>query len=306
MSQPTGAQVHIDVGLTEVSQRIKNDKLIAEKVFPVITVKKDTDKIWIYGDEALHNEDDTYIPGQDANAGSWSVSAVDAYSLSSFRKKAPIVWEYRDNADDPIKYEADAVQIEREKQLLQLEKRVASKVLDINNYDGQTGDCAKTWDAVDSDPLADIDFARETVRDGSIKDPNTLILPRKAYNILRVHPKLIEMYKYVSGGRLSIEQMKELFEVENILIGESKIILNPAAPVVTNIWDAKKVALLYVAPQPGLQQISFGYIYRKTGYPFVERFDEVKLHTDHIYLNDKYDIKVQAKKAGFLLTECTA
>ena len=302
--QPTASQVHIDVGLTEVSQRVKNTDLIGEKLFPVISVKKDSDLIWIYGKEALAPEDDSYIPGDDAAEGGWSVSTSAAYALLPYRKKAKIVWENRDNADEPIKYEQDAVTYEREKMLLSLEKRIAAKVLNASLYGANTDAAAVKWDAVDSDPLMDVEAARDAIHKSVLLEANTLVLPRKVYNILRVHPKLIEMYKYVVGGKLSIEQLKELFEVENILVGKAGELVTPEVgdPVMTPVWTPSKVMLAFVAPAPGLQQVSFGYVYRKSAYPYVEKYTDVPKHTDNVYLNDKYDIKIQAQDAGFLLT----
>lgn len=304
---PTAQQVHIDVGLTEVTQRVKNAAFIGEQVFPVVFVKKDSDRIWKYGNESMHNEDDSYTPGNDANEGDWSISHEQAYTLRPYRKKVKIIWDDRDNADDPIKYEEDAVTIEREKQLLQLERRVAAQVLDANNYDGNVKNVETPWTDVDSDPIADVDAAREMAFGKSLVEPNTLIIPRNLYHVLRVHPRLLEMYKYVAGGKLSLEQLKQIFEVERVLVGSAKVILNPQNPVMTNVWDSTKAALIYVPATPGLMQVSFGYVYRRKDYPFAEeRVVKPELHCDLIYLNDKYDVRVQYKGAGALLTGVAA
>jgi len=305
MPTPVSRDVHIDVGLTQVSQRVKNEQFIADQILPVITVKKDSDKIWVYGKESLRIEDDTYVPGNDAKEGEWSISAVDAYALQPYRKKGKIIWEYRDKADDPIKYEQDTITIEREKQLLMLENRVATKLTNPATYAGNSGAAAAKWsDFTNSDPVADIDAARNVIFDKTLKEPNTLILPRDVYFIIRRHPKLLDMYKYVQGGKLTLELLKEIFEVDRILVSATGKITSAEGQTITmdKVWDNTKVILAYVAPSAGLQQISFGYLYRKDGYPFVERYVKGEEHADLVYTNDKYDFKIQAPEAGYLLT----
>jgi len=167
MSQPTGSQLHIDVGLTQVSQKIPLGNMIGEKIFPVIKVKKDSDKIWIYGSEHQRIDDDSYVPGNIAKSFDWTITNSSAYSLNDYAREGKIVWAYRDNADDPIKYEQDTIQLIRENQMTIFENRVATKLATAGNFTTDTPARAK-WDDFQSgqsasDPLADVDDMRTAI-----------------------------------------------------------------------------------------------------------------------------------------------
>ena len=83
------------------------------------------------------------------------------------------------------------------------------------------------WYHDSSDPLEDI----ETAKDAMVVEPNTLTLSLNSYRALRRHPKLIKAARSINAtgeGRLSIDELRELFEIETILVGKAH--LNTAKP----------------------------------------------------------------------------
>jgi len=303
--QPTGRDVHIDAALTQVSIAYKNDVLIAEKIFPVINVKKDSDKYFVYGKQNLKSYSLDRAPGTRAKQVEWNIDSTPTYSVSERAAEVQLIDEVRDNADDPIKYDADSTEFGTDVLKLDLERKIADIVQTAGNYaTGHSGAPATKWDDPNADILKDIDTAREKVRKAILKLPNTLVLPQDVYLTIRRHPILLEYYKYTRGGTLSIDILKEVFEVENLLVGVSAYDAAQEGKTqsMTDIWT-DTAALLYVPKTPGLKQISFGYIFRKSGYPLVERWREDSTRSDWLRVSDKYDCKIIDPYAGYLFTD---
>ena len=305
--QPTGSSVHIDTFLTQVSQAYRPQMLIADKILPVITVTKQSNKIALYGKENLRTIDDNYTPGKRAHLFDWTVTSADAYLTADYGLEGEIVWNDRDNADEPIRYEADTTENVTDSMLIQYESRVATKLLTTTNYStSHVVNASGNWtDYKNSDPVYDLDTSRELIWNESTMEANTLILTRKLRNTLLRHPVLLEYYKYTKGGKLTDEILKELFHVDNLLVAGGMTYATKEGQSTdswSNIWNDAKVILCYVAPKPGIRQISFGYTYRRKGYPFVQRWTQEPEEADYIKVRDQYDTKIQAKDAGVLMT----
>ena len=305
--QPTSTSVHIDTYLTQVSQAYKPQMLIADKILPVITVKKQSNKIAIYGKENLRSIDDTYVAGKRAHLFDWTVTAQDAYLTADYGLEGEIIWNDRDNADEPIRYEADTTEAVTDSMLIQYEQRVANKVLTASNYSAShVVNATANWsDFKNSDPVYDIDTIRETTWNDSTMEANTLIMTRKVRNMLLRHPVLLDYYKYTKGGKLTDEILKEIFHVDNLLVAGGSLYATKEGQTAdswTAIWNDAKVILAYITPKAGIKQLSFGYTYRREGYPFVQRWTQEPEEADYIKVRDQYDTKIQAKDCGALMT----
>lgn len=100
------------------------------------------------------------------------------------------------------------------------------------------GTSAAGWHDPDSDPLADI----EAAKDAMIVEPNTLTVGLDGFRALRRHPKLIKAARSVSStgeGRLSIDELRELLDIETILVGKAHLnIARPGQePTIRRVWS---------------------------------------------------------------------
>lgn len=305
MPTPTVKDVHIDTALTNISIKYQNADLIAEKIFPVITVNKESNLYFIYGKQDFSLENDIRAPGTRAKQVEWKIEGTGQYIVREHAYEAQIPDEVRANADEPINVDVDTTEFLTNKIKLNLEKNIADIVQNPSSYaNGHSSSPSAKWDNyTNSDPLQDILIARKKVRDAIFRKPNTLIMSEDVFLVLRRHPKLLEMYKYTSGGQLTVDILKELFEVDNLLIGVAGY--NAATEGVTEdlrpVWR-DSVAYLYVTPTPGIKQVSFGYIFRLRGFPLVEKWRDDTTRSDWMRVSDKYDVRVVCPNAGYLLT----
>jgi hypothetical protein len=107
--------------------------------------------------------------------------------------------------------------------LLDREIRVAGLVFNAANYvaaQQQTLSGTSQWsDYVNSNPLSAIMNAL----DAPLVRPNKMVIGRQGWTALRQHPKIVQaVYKSPQGaGTISTQQMAELLEIEEILVGSS-------------------------------------------------------------------------------------
>jgi hypothetical protein len=304
MPTPTVRELHIDQALTNVSIKYQNAELIAEKIFPVVPVQKESNLIFIYGKQDFRLESDIRAPGSRAKQVEWNIEGTARYAVVEHAYEMQLIDEVRNNADNPIKYDEDSTEYLTNKIKLNLEKNVADVIQNEVNYDsGNVSEVSTKWNNyANSDPLADIEAAKEVVRNKIFMYPNTLVINDYTFRVLRRHPKLLDMYKYTRGGVLTVDILKELFEVENLLIGGSGYLTSKKgkSDEIGRVWGNNAI-LLYVSKTPGIKQLSYGYIFRIAGFPLVERWRDDATRSDWIRVSDKYDIKVIAPVAGYLL-----
>ena len=305
---PDTKSVHIDSALSNVSVQYKNADLVADKIFPVITVKKDSDTFFRYGRQDWRTYDDTRAPGTRAKRFEWTIATSTTYALVEHALEDQIIDQVRDNADEPIKYESDTVEMVTNALLLRLEYDVVQTLKQASNYaSGNNFTPTTVWDAsTGSSPIYDIDYAKELIRKGIGRKPNTMIVSENTHRILRSHAQLLDLFKYTRGGTLMPDQIKAAFEVENYIV-LGGIYLNNAegqTDSVANLWG-NYCSLLYVAPNPGIKQLTYGLCFRKQGYRQVKKWREEAVESDFVRVSDKYQFYVVAPDAGSLISAVT-
>lgn len=185
------------------------------------------------------------------------------------------------------------------------ELRVRNLVFTAANYlpaQVTTYDADEGWYDPDSDPLADI----EAARDAMIVKPNTLTLGQDGWSALRRHPKMVKAARPASAagdGRLTKAEVMDLLEIQRIVVGEAFCNLaNPGqAAVVQRLWDAH-ASLTYVEQIVKSQKtFTFASAFRLTGKQAWEYFDEkVGLEGgDVVRVGERLVEKVVAQRAGW-------
>lgn len=153
------------------------------------------------------------------------------------------------------------------------EYECAQIALNAGNYDADhkvTLAGTDRWTSGDSDPSKDIETGKQAVADTIGIEPNTVMLSRKALSALKYHPKLIERMKYTSVSSITIEMLKNIWEIERIVIGAARVATG-INDTLGDVWGAD-VCLAYVneSPSPSKEEPSYGYTYVIEGHPAVE------------------------------------
>jgi len=263
---PTMSDVHIDAALSELSIAYKNKSFIADQVFPLVTVEKQSDKYYVWDKGSwLTNQVEKRTPGDTYPEGRMKLSN-DEYFADIYHLGYAIPWEKKKNADKAIDLEKSGTNWLAHQFALNREVNIAADVFVTAVWDTNptVGADFVAWDDFDnSDPPDDIDTYRDTVLQNTGVLPNTLVIGKQVLSKLRRHPLLLDMYKYTGKGILTEAQVAEALDVEKLLVGSAVQRTSnegAAAAVQAFVWG-KHALMLYVPPAPALEEPSAGYTF---------------------------------------------
>ena len=102
MAQPTPQSMHVDAILTNISIAYKNSLYIGDRVFPMVPVKKQSDKYFVYPKGAwFRDEAALRSPGASGRKGGYELS-TDGYFADEYTWDTPVPVEDIENADIPL------------------------------------------------------------------------------------------------------------------------------------------------------------------------------------------------------------
>ncbi len=318
MPNPTVNSVHLDAVLTNMSVAYMQDanNFIADKVFPVVPVSKQSDVYYTYSkadflrDEFKKVADGAASPEAGYNLGTGTYYC-DVWKLSHV-----IGDQRRANSDNPLDPDRDAVNFLTQQALIKRERQFVSDVFTTGVWgtDVTGGTGFTVWsDQSGSDPEVDIDTARETILKNTGLEPNTLVLGYQVYKALTRHPLVKEQYKYTSSDSITPQMLAKTFDLGNIYI--SRAVYNSAAEGATASYGfaaGKNALLCYVAPSVGLMTPTAGLTMSWTGMGGanvgVYRYDlrGMGRPADKIELAMAYDNKVISTDLGYFFSGAVA
>lgn len=277
MPQPTSSQVHVDAILTNISvaylQRAEN--FIADKVFPVVPVDKQSDKYFVYDkndwlrDEARVRADGTESVGSGYNIATATYYA-DVYAIHK-----DIGDQTRANADAPINVDREAAEFVTHRLLTRREIQFVSDFMttgkwsvDVTGVSGSptTGQTRQWSDYTNSDPINDIEAGKASILSTTGLEANTLVLGYDVFRQLKNHPDLVDRIKYTSSQTITEDMLARMFDIERVLVSKSVKATNAEGATGAYSFTTGKTALLaHVAPNPGVLTPSAGYTFSWTG-----------------------------------------
>lgn len=270
----SGRDAHIDTPLSNMAIRAfqGSANYIAQALLPIVSVSKQSDKYFtIDKDSWLHVPNTRRSPKTAPRRIEYKISS-DSYFCENYALAGENAKEDLANSDVAIMLRENTVNLVTDGLLRDYEVRVANLVSSGTNLGSAailTG-TAKWSDYVNSDPIADITTGHAFIRLQTGLTANTMVIDKDTLAILRRHPLLLDLYKYTSGGQLKLDQIKDAFDVQNVLIGEGikNMALEGAAASIVNIWG-NNVILARVIPGVSLQTQTFGLSFRWTpeGFP---------------------------------------
>jgi len=314
---PEVSQVHIDAALTNVSVAYKNPSYISDIVAPLVTVRKQSDKYFVYDSERerFRPTDDRRAPGSEATEIDFALS-TDSYFCDDHALVSVIPDEERDNADPIIQPDIDRVEFLTDKIALNKEMALANRIITGSDIPGETLSGTSQWSdythSDTSDPISAIEAKKSVIHSAVQVLPNTLILPYDVYQKVRFHPKVIEKIQYVRMGVATPEILAELFDVERVLVPRSfkNVAKKGQIPSLSFVWG-KNAFLCYVPSRPALKMVAFSYSFIWTapgaisGF-LVETWRDNKRKADVVRVQRYYDQKIIAAGACYLWKNAVA
>lgn len=305
----TERDVVVDPALSNVSVRYSNDTFIADKIFPMLKVSKQTGKYYVYDKSNLRIDATARAAGSGANEIDFGVAPTGVFATTDHALKGFVSDEVQDQADSALNPLVDETETITEKLLLDREQNAANiafSTSSITNNVMLSG--TSQWSDYDnSDPIGDVRTARTTIHQNTFKKPNTLVLGKQVYDMLIEHPQIIERIKYSQLGIVTTELLARLFQVEQVLVGEAG--KNGAAEGQTDslsyIWG-KSALVAYIAPQVRLRMVTLGLTFTY-GVRTAKRWRDEDREGTYVRIGgDNYQMVLVAAACGYLIAAAIA
>lgn len=211
MPQPTRQQVHVDAVLTNISiAYLQNpNNFVADKVFPIINVPKQSNVFFTYDQGDFFRNDVTdRAPGTESAGSGWGQS-TDSYFAQVKALHHDIDNQTLANYDEPLDADIDTTNYLTQQMLLSKELDFLSNVFVGSTWTGSTtaGDITpgNLWDTVAGTPIDDIEEQKTSVAEKTGFTPNTLILGPEVTKELKEHPDMLDRIKYTQTGIITEE-----------------------------------------------------------------------------------------------------
>jgi len=312
MPQPTRGDVHVVRALTNVSVAYmqQSTDFIASSACPSVPVTFQSDKYFVFDSVDFRRDNaKPRAPGTESAGGGFDVNTA-TYTAEVYALHQDIADQIRSNSE--IDMDRSASEFVAQQLLIQKEVNWMSKYFGIGKWTtdvvGAT-DFTK-WDDSSSDPEADIDAGKATIKKATGLTANTLIVSYETHQALKRHPLITERFKHTSSDSITAAILARFFEVDRYMVASASYTTSAEGAATTvNAFIAGKNALLcYVAPNPGIMVPSAGYSFvwsafsGAAGGMRTKRFRMEALSSDRIEGEFAYDQKLVLAAAGYFFS----
>jgi len=333
----TPSAVHIDQPLTNLTIAFNQEpsNFIADQVFPVVSVPKQSDKYYVY------NQDDSNRTGNVKLLAPRTEVERIGMQLSTSSYFAEVYglgadFSEQDLANEDAMLETRAQQAFDVVNQLRIHREQAfadtffktgvwgTEYTGVANADNDTAAEVTQWsDYTNSTPIVDVTTARRTafLKSGGF-DMNTMVVDVETRDILINHPDILAR---LNGGAtitntalVTNAKLAEIFEVENFFV--MKAIANTAAEGLTAVngfISSKKAMLVHGPKRAGLRTPAAGLTFAWDSIPgvsgmgiTVETFSDDALKrqqiAEMIQVKMAYDMKVTGANLGVFFNTIVA
>ena len=300
-------ELRINAYLSEVARGYSNNAFVAEHLFPTIYSEKEKIDIFEFNKEAFNLYDTERAIRANSNVISPDGFKKHTATLTEHDLSYPI--DYREEQEaEKVKLQIHATNVVTEGLKLKLEKQCADLVQNPDNYAIENKIAlsgSSSFVSQSSDPVKIVDNAKEAISKKIAQDPNTMIIGQDTWTLLKNHTKLKQIISNNSNKLITLNLLKEIFEIENIYIGKS--IFTNAKDEFERIW--KDTMVLAYVPNLGSSRTqydpSFAYTVRKKDALQIDEYTKEGNKVKYIRATDIYTPFLVGAEAGYLVTGTT-
>ena len=317
MPQPSQNEVHVDRPLTNISVAYMQAqrRYIATQAFPVVPVENQSDKYFTYTkNDWFRDEAQKRADGDESAGGGYNLS-TSTYSCDVWAYHKDVGQQARANSDAPLNPDRDATTFVTNRLLIRQELQWVSDYFTTSVWDTDATPSNLWSDYTSSDPITDIETAKEQILSTTGFMPNTLILGYQVYRQLKHHPDVVDRYKYTGAPATGTPDiLAQLFDVGRVLVASSIKATNKEGGTAAYSFAHGKHALLcFSAPNPGLLTPSAGYVFTWRGVSDglgtnigISRMYMQEKRSDRIEGQIAFDNKVIASDMGYFFNGAVA
>ncbi|MFZ7126407.1 MAG: hypothetical protein ACOWWM_09680 [Desulfobacterales bacterium] len=334
---PTPKSAHNDATLSAISVGYKNPMFVADSIFPIVRVGKQSDYYYQFLKGAFHrNEAGRRAPGAQAHRGDYKVTP-SLYKCEEYAFGHVVPIELINNADVPLRPFESGARFATQKVMLAKEKLASDLCTTAANWTS-SNDAEGGWAAAATTNtfIVDVETYKETIRKLIGVYPNKMVISANTMKELKQCGDVLDRIKYTgTQGRpaaVTAQALAALFELDEVLIAGA--IYSDAEEVAAgtdfnavNMWEVnanKGAALLYYQePNPAIEVPSAGYCFNWPGdegipdlmaqvadnnnpYRTVRYYWEKSIKSYVVEASEYLDLEIVCKDAGCLFYDTIA
>ena len=310
MAQPTPSDVHVNAPLTNVSIAYMQDQtdFIADKAFPGIPVKKQSDRYYSYDKgNWFRAKAQRRAPGAESAGSGWTVDNTPTYYCDVWALHHDVDDQVRANADSVLDPDIESTEFVTRDIILTKEVQWASNYFAASTWTGSSTNSDITvspkWLTAGSTPIADMRTECRSIMKNTGFRANKAVMGEYTKDVLLDHPDLLDRIKYTETGIVSTALLASVLGLNEILVGGAVInTANEGAADSLDFLFGDAVLLIHSAPKPGLRTPSAGYSFMWSdlvgGAMRILRFRMEWLKSDRVEGECAFAQKLVAAKLG--------
>lgn len=330
---PSPSDVHINAPLTNVSIAYiqSADSFLADKVFPKVTVKHQSDLYRRYSKSQWRRTDvKKRAPATETPGVGWTYD-TDQYFCHVYGVHKDLDDQTRANSDSVFNLDKESTEFITNQHLLKRDLDWTARYMKPGVWAteklGVTGVPANAtefvrWDIAGSDPIGDTSYWMIDFRRLSGFAPNITIMGAYVMAALKQHADIIDRIKYTQRGVVSEDLIATLFDVDELYISYATVASGPetadtrlddAAATYDFIGPGNDVLFAYAPKSASLMTPSAGYTFVWGGYLGgnaegirIKRFRMEPIASDRIEAEQTYEMKVVCPDMGLYIDNAVA
>lgn len=308
----TNRYLGVDPMLSNVAIAYSNDAYVAEQIFPSVKVAKQTAKHFVYDRGRFRVNDNERASGSNSKEVTLNLTTGTPYFAEDHALRQFVSDDDVDNAITPTSPFIDATENVSEMHMVAREVELATMLTATATMTQNVtlSGTAQWSDYTNSDPIGDIETGKATIHAAIHINPNTLILGKEVFDILKHHPSFLERFKYTQKGVITEDMLAVVFGVEKVIVAGAgyNTAVEGQTDSMSYIWG-KSAILAYIAPsvRPKLMTLGFTYTWKTQKVERLRGSDEEDRKGTYVRVGDHYyDQKIVSVSAGYLIKNAIA
>ena len=259
--------VHVNAPLTNFALQLRNRAFVAEEVFPVIPVVKESDLYYTFSREEIRDVDTRRAQGALAKEIEW-VPSTATYVAEEYALRHLLTDRIVGNADVPVRPRLNTVAKLMKWIMLGQEKRIQA-IAQASGNSVATVAVAPKWDGTSPTIEKDIDTAKDSIRNNAGVEPNAILLPENVKDVVKRDSTLRDLIRYVINSGAGNKELLMNGELPPVMFNLAIIIAGAVedtsklgqASTIAKIWN-DAVPIFYREQAVSLDALTWGYIMR--------------------------------------------
>lgn len=296
--------LRINAYLSEVARGYTNEAFIAHNLFPEIESELEKVDIFEFNKEAFSVYNTERAIRANSNVLSTKGFNKKTVTLTEHDLAYPIDYREADESKK-IKLQLHATNVVTESLRLKQEKLCADLVQNPDNFPAGNkitlSGSSRFSNYNNSDPIGVIEDAKDAIAGKIAQDPNTMVLGHEAWKTLKRHPQIVDIISTSKNKLVSIDLLKEIFELPNIVVGKSVFVDENGNFV--KVWS-DNIVLAYTSSLSLRTEYdpAFAYVVKKKKALKIDEYNKEGNKLKYIRGTDIYTPFLVNPEAGYLIS----